>query len=311
MSSALPEPGTERDPAPALPDVSDEPVYGAGRSQWQVFSSRFRRHRLAAAAAAVLAVLYAAAVLAPLIVPYDHTEISYLGAQPPSASHPMGTDELGRDQLSRIVMGGRVSLMVGLVVAVVALLAGTAVGMIAGYFGGWLDNVLMRFTDMMLSLPLLPLLMVAGAAFGGTLWNIVLIVGLLSWMPVARLVRGSFLSLREKEFVEAARSTGASSGRIIVRHLLPNAVGPVVVNTTLTVGTAIIVESVLSFLGFGIQPPTPSWGNMLTEAKSTMVLYPWLTWFPGLMIVLTVLCVNFFGDGLRDALDPMQREGVS
>jgi peptide/nickel transport system permease protein len=148
--------------------------------------------------------------------------------------------------------------------------------------------------------------MVAGALFGARLANIVVILGILTWMGVARLVRGAFLSLREKEFVEAARATGASSWRIISRHLLPNAVAPIVVNTTLAVGAAIITESILSFLGFGIQPPTPSWGNMLTDAKSTMTLYPWLTWFPGLMIVVTVLAVNFFGDGLRDALDPTQ-----
>ncbi len=281
-------------------------VYLPGRTQLQMFASRFKRHKLAMVGATVLFVLYAVAIFAPLLAPYDYTKIDYIGPQPPSWEHPLGTDELGRDQLSRLMMGGRISLMVGLVVALLAATVGTAIGVVAGYYGGWVDNSLMRFTDMMLSLPLLPLLMVAGAVFGGSLWNIVFILGLLSWMGVARLVRGSFLSLREKEFVEAARALGASDLRIIVRHMLPNAIAPIVVNTTLAVGTAIIVESILSFLGFGIQPPTPSWGNMLTDAKSTMILYPWLTWFPGIMIVITVLSVNFFGDGLRDALDPTQ-----
>ncbi len=281
-------------------------AYTAGSTPGQMFWRRFRRHRLAMISAVLLLLLYAMALFAPLIAPYDYAKIEYTGAQPPSADHWLGTDELGRDQLSRIIMGGRVSLMVGLVVAALAAGIGTLVGMIAGYYGSWVDNALMRLVDMTLSLPLLPLLMVAGLATGGSLWGIVVILGALTWMGVARLVRGSFLSLREKEFVEAARAMGASDWRIITRHLLPNAVAPIVVNTTLAVGTAIIVESVLSFLGFGIQPPTPSWGNMLTDAKSTMVLYPWLTWAPGLSIVITVLAVNFFGDGLRDALDPTQ-----
>lgn len=288
------------------PEPGAEALYFAGRTQWQMFWRRFRRHKLAMASAIVLLLLYLMAAFAPLIAPYDHTRIEYTGAQPPSAQHWMGTDELGRDQLSRIIMGGRVSLVVGLVVALLSAGIGTLVGMLAGYYGSWVDNSLMRFVDMMLSLPLLPLLMVAGLATGGSLWGIVAILGLLTWMGVARLVRGSFLSLREKEFVEAARAMGASDWRIITRHLLPNAVAPIVVNTTLAVGVAIIIESVLSFLGFGIQPPTPSWGNMLTDAKNTMVVYPWLTWVPGLSIVVTVLAVNFFGDGLRDALDPTQ-----
>lgn len=284
----------------------EELGYVAGRTQGQMFWRRFRRHKLAMISAVVLVLLYLMAILAPLIVPYDYTKIEYTGALTPSAQHWLGTDELGRDQLSRLIMGGRVSLMVGLVVALLSAGIGTLVGMLSGFYGGWVDNVLMRFTDMMLSLPLLPLLMVAGLVSGGSLWGIVFILGVLTWMGVARLVRGSFLSLREKEFVEAARAMGASDWRIITRHLLPNAVAPIVVNATLAVGMAIIVESVLSFLGFGIQPPTPSWGNMLTDAKNTMIIYPWLTWAPGLSIVVTVLAVNFFGDGLRDALDPTQ-----
>jgi peptide/nickel transport system permease protein len=197
-----------------------------------------------------------------------------------------------------------------MVVAVLSAGIGTAIGMAAGFYGGVLDNALMRFTDMVLALPLLPLLMVAGVVFAQikipSMWGIVVILGVTSWMSVARLVRSSFLALREKEFVEAARAMGASDWRIITRHLLPNSIAPIVVNTTLVVGGSIIVESVLSFLGFGIQPPTPSWGNMLTDARSTMTMYPWLMWAPGVAIVLTVLSVNFLGDGLRDALDPTQ-----
>lgn len=287
-----------------------ELIYVAGRTQWQMFVHRFRRHKLAAVSAFVLLTLFVIALVGPNVSSYKYDAISYTGAQPPSIHHLLGTDELGRDELTRIMYGGRVSLMVGVVVAVLSAGIGTLVGMIAGFYGGRTDNVLMRFTDMVMALPLLPLLMVAGLVFSDlgwdSLWVIPLILGVLEWMIVARLVRGSFLALREKEFVEAARAMGASDWRIITQHLLPNSIAPIVVSSTLVVGSAIIVESVLSFLGFGIQPPTPSWGNMLSDARSTMVLYPWLMWAPGVAIVLTVLSVNFLGDGLRDALDPTQ-----
>ncbi|MDP3012946.1 MAG: ABC transporter permease, partial [Candidatus Subteraquimicrobiales bacterium] len=222
----------------------------------------------------------------------------------PSFSHPFGTDDLGRDQLVRVMYGGRISLAVGLLVALFSTFIGVAIGALAGYFGGVLDNVLMRFIDFALTIPPLVILMVAGSIVAGGILEIILIVSLLMWMYVARLIRGVFLSLKEKEFVEAARACGASHFRIIVKHMLPNAIAPIIVNTTLAVGYAILIESALSFLGFGIQPPTPSWGNMLQRAQQTMILYPWLTWFPGAMIVLTVLTINFLGDGLRDALEP-------
>jgi peptide/nickel transport system permease protein len=284
--------------------------YVAGRTQREMFWRRFKQHKLAVLSAVVIVALYLIAIFGPMLSPYDYDKIEYTGAQPPSLQHPFGTDELGRDELTRIMYGGRVSLTVGLVVAVLSAGIGTLVGMMAGFYGGRVDNVLMRFTDMVLALPLLPLLMVAGLVVADlkidSMWAIVVILGFLEWMAVARLVRGSFLALREKEFVEAAHAMGASDWRIITQHLLPNSIAPIVVNTTLVVGAAIIVESVLSFLGFGIQPPTPSWGNMLSDARSTMVLYPWLMWAPGIAIVLTVLSVNFLGDGLRDALDPTQ-----
>lgn len=296
---------------PLDPIVGDEQlVYEAGRTQWQMFWLRFKRHKLAVVSAAVLLLLYLVALVGPYLSPYEYDKITYRGAEPPSIQHPLGTDELGRDEMTRLIYGGRISLMVGIVVAVLSAGIGTVVGMISGFYGGVVDNVLMRFTDMVLALPILPLLMVAGLVFADlgfpSVWAIVLILGVLSWMAVARLVRSSFLGLREKEFVEAARAMGASDWRIITRHLLPNSIAPIVVNTTLVVGASIIIESVLSFLGFGIQPPTPSWGNMLTDAKSTMTLYPWLMWAPGIAIVSTVLSVNFLGDGLRDALDPTQ-----
>jgi len=290
-----------------------ELVFVAGRTQGEVFWRRFARHRAALFSACLLFVFVLIATVGPFLSPYEYDAITYTGAQPPSLHHPLGTDELGRDEATRLMYGGRVSLMVGIVVAVLASGIGTVVGMTAGFYSGRVDNALMRFTDMMMALPLLPLLMVAGLVFNDlglpSIWVIPLILGVLEWMVVARLVRGAFLALREKEFVEAARAMGASDWRIITRHLLPNAVAPIVVSATLVVGAAIIVESVLSFLGFGIQPPTPSWGNMLSSARSTMVLHPWLVWAPGAAIVATVLSVNFLGDGLRDALDPTQVRG--
>ena len=302
----VPLEGTDRSPLEPGGDL----IYVAGRTQREMFWRRFKRHKLAVVSAVVIVLLYVIAFFGPMLSPYSFDKIEYTGAQPPSLQHPLGTDELGRDEMTRIMYGGRISLTVGLVVAIISAGLGTLVGMAAGFYGGRTDNILMRFTDMMLALPLLPLLMVAGLIVAdlkiNSMWAIVGILGLLEWMAVARLVRGSFLALREKEFVEAARAMGASDWRIITEHLLPNSIAPIVVNTTLVVGAAIIVESVLSFLGFGIQPPTPSWGNMLSDARSTMVLYPWLMWAPGIAIVLTVLSVNFLGDGLRDALDPTQ-----
>jgi peptide/nickel transport system permease protein len=302
----VPLEGLDRNPL----EPGGELLYVAGRTQWQMFWRRLKRHRLALVSAIVLVLLFLIAIFGPYLSPYGRDIIEYTGAKAPSWEHWLGTDELGRDELTRLMYGGRVSLMVGVVVAILSSGIGTLVGMAAGYYGGRLDNVLMRFTDMVLALPLLPLLMVAGVVFYDRGWDSLLVIpvilGVLEWMAVARLVRGSFLALREKEFVEAARAMGASDWRIITRHLLPNSIAPIVVNTTLVVGAAIIVESVLSFLGFGIQPPTPSWGNMLSNARSTMITFPWLMWGPGVAIVLTVLSVNFLGDGLRDALDPTQ-----
>lgn len=279
-----------------------------GLSQRTLVWRRFRRHKLAMASLVLLALIGLAVALAPLLTPYSYSE-QHLDQilQGPSAKHLLGTDQLGRDELTRLLHGGRVSLLVGLGVALVSAVVGTLLGAVAGYYGGRLDNAIMRLTDLFLAIPLLVLLIIASSATGGHILDIVLVISLALWMFLARIVRGLFLSLREKEYVEAARAVGASNARIIFRHMLPNALGVIIVNVTLTVAIAILTESLLSFLGFGIQPPTPTWGNMLEDGRSLMTIAGWLVWFPGLAILLVVLCVNFLGDGLRDALDPTQR----
>ncbi len=281
-------------------------VHGPARLAW----NRFLRHRLALPGLLVIAVLAGAAAGADRLAPYP-PDLPAVGAMrdAPSTAHPFGTDQLGRDQLSRLMHGGRASLAVGLAATLVACALGTMLGALAGYYGGLADAVIMRLTDFMFSIPRLLLLLLIAALFGTGLGVIVLLIGLTSWMHVARLVRASFLSLREKEFVEAARSLGASDARLILRHLLPNAIGPVIVTATLSVGAAILLESTLSYLGYGVQPPTPSWGNMLQNAQSEMYGAPWLAVFPGLAIFLTIMAVNFVGDGLRDALDPQSGRG--
>jgi len=277
---------------------------------WSLTWRRFRRHRLALVAGVVLVLLAATALFAPWLAPYDpnHGDFSAFSAAP-SLAHPMGTDIGGRDVLSRVLYGGRISLMIGFSAMIAAISAGTLIGALAGYYSGWVDTILMRITDAVLSFPLLLLLFVMSAFTSGTsgAQNILLIVILImavSWTSSARLVRGQFLSLREREYTQAARASGAGSLRIIVRHLLPNAIGPIAVNATLLVGNSIILESVLSFFGFGVQPPTSSWGSMLADGLSSQADAPWETIYPGLMILITVLSVNLLGDGVRDALDP-------
>jgi len=233
--------------------------------------------------------------------------------QPPSMAHPMGTDALGRDLLTRVLYGGRISLTVGILVVTITLSAGVTVGALAGYFGGWIENILMRITDAALTLPAFLVLILLSAILRevespiferNNVLVIALVIGMLSWMTFARLVRAVFLTLRQLDYVTAARSLGASNIRIIFSHILPNAIGPIIVESTLELGYAIIEESGLSFLGFGIQPPTPSWGNLLSNAQEYFTKYPWLAIFPGLMIFLAIISVNYIGDGLRDAFDP-------
>lgn len=267
--------------------------------------TRLRRHRVALVSLGILALLLAACAAAPLLTSFGSSEQDVTGTfRSPDSTHWLGTDSLGRDQFARLLYGGRVSLSVGFGVAVLSGAFGTTVGMLAGYAGGWVDTVMMRFTDFMLGLPGLIFLIVAARALGDSIVVVVVVVAALSWMPLARIVRGMAMSVKQREFVVAARAAGAGPGRIMLRSLLPNVLGVIVVNLTLTVAGAILLESTLSFLGLGIQPPTPTWGNMLAGSKGYVQTAPWLVWFPGLAILLTVLCVNFLGDGLRDALDP-------
>lgn len=272
---------------------------------WQ----QLKRHKLALVSIAVVVVLATACFAAPLIAPYDFDAID-LGniRQPPSLAHPMGTDDLGRDLLTRVLYGGRVSILIGVLAAIFGTAIGTLVGALGGYYGGRIDNLLMRITDVAYSIPVLPLLIVLSSYTQAAGWTMAMIIGLLSWMATARVVRGEVLSIRQMLYVDAARGLGASNPRILWRHVLPNALGPIVVSATLAVGYAIILESSLSFLGLGVQPPTPTWGNLLMDAQSTMASKPWLTIFPGVAILLVVLSVNFIGDGLQDALDPGGRK---
>jgi len=276
------------------------------RGQWQMALERFAAHRLAVTSVLVLGLVAFLAVAAPLVSPYDPEKIDlFLIREAPSIDHPFGTDGLGRDLATRILYGGRVSLAVGVLAMTVAISLGTLVGVLAGYYGRLTDSVLMRLVDMMYSFPRLFLLILFGVIFKGmTVGVIVLVLGILSWMTTARLVRATFMSLKNREFVEAARAVGARDARIIVRHMLPNSIAPIIVAATLGVAQAIIAESTLSFLGLGIQPPTPSWGNMLQDAQDELNRAPWLAIFPGLVIFLAVVSINFIGDGLRDALDP-------
>ncbi len=275
--------------------------------------SRLREQRLALLALTALGLLVLGTLLVPAVTRYDpgatHIQDKYLA---PSVQHPMGTDGLGRDMLIRTMDGGRVSLLIGLLAMLLSISVGTVVGAVAGYYGGLTDNVLMRMADVMLTLPtlfvaiLLTQLLRAGVVpfLSAGVVPVILVIAFTSWMRVARLVRGSFLSLKQQEYVEAARAAGATNLRIIVRHLLPNAASPIIVSATLSIGAAIIAESGLSFLGFGVQPPTPTWGNLLKNAQSEMDYAPWTAIFPGLLISATVIAVNYVGDGLRDALDP-------
>jgi peptide/nickel transport system permease protein len=280
---------------------------------WQIVFRRLRKHKLAMISLVLLIIIISICLIGPFFVKYHYNYMEstdpnnpYLGEyKPPSKYHPFGTDELGRDVLSRILIGGRISLFVGFAAMFSAIVIGVLIGALAGYYGGILDTLLMRFTDIMFSIPVLPLLVVLASVIpGGGIWKIILVITIFGWMTDARLVRGVYLSLKEQEFAEAARAIGATNSRIIWRHLLPNSMAPIIVSSTLAVGGNIIYEASLSYLGFGIMPPTPSWGNMLQNAQSAMFNAPWLIWFPGLAIFFTVLAFNFLGDGLRDALDP-------
>lgn len=290
------------------------------RSLWRMAGRRFLRHRMALVGLCILVGIFLYVTVGALV--FSETYANYndtsIRLQPPSAEHPFGTDTVGRDILARTVYGGQISLIIGVFAVVVAVSLGTVIGALSGYYGGLLDAVLMRLTEAMLSIPSLLLLLVMakffsgriadiellGRTFSGSVIVIIVIIGLTGWMYLARIVRSSFLSLKEAEFVVAARALGVPDYRIIIAHILPNTLAPIIVAATLGVAAAILQEAYISFLGMGVRPPTATWGNMLDGAYQYLEEAPWLWIFPGLLIILTVMSINFVGDGLRDALDP-------
>jgi peptide/nickel transport system permease protein len=286
------------------------------RSLWGDTWRRFRRHRFAVAGGCTFLIMTVATILGPFVYAAGINTIDFGAAMAsPSWAHPLGTNDLGQDMLARILYGGRISIAVGITAMLVSVILGTLVGAVSGYFGGLVDTILMRITDVFISLPSLPLLLLViylfrdslSAAFGpqlGIFWLIVLVIGGLRWMPTARLVRAGFLSVKRKEYIEAARALGVGTVSQIFRHILPNVLSPVIVSATLSVGAAIISESTLSFLGLGFPPDIPTWGRLLYDAQNYLDLAPHMAIFPGLMICLAVLSINYVGDGLRDALDP-------
>lgn len=271
----------------------------------KVIGKRFSRNRLSVTGAMIVLSLITVSLLAPFIAPYDPTAIDvYNVLSPPGKTHLLGTDELGRDLLSRIIWGSRVSLKVGFVAVGIAIMIGIVIGSIAGFYGGRIDAVLMRFVDIMLAFPTFFLILAVIAILEPSIFTIMAVIGVTSWMDVARLVRAEFLTLKERDYVDAARAIGVSNRRLMFRHILPNALSPVFVSATFGVAGAILIESGLSFLGLGVQPPDPSWGNILTAGKDNIEVAWWLSLYPGLAILITVLSYNLVGEGLRDALDP-------
>jgi len=303
---------------PNVETLTAEPL-SLGQMTWR----RFRRHKLAIASAVMLFLMFIYCFGGAFI--YSEADANYndprIRLQAPSAEHPFGTDTIGRDILIRTIYGGQISLLIGVTAVIVQVVIGILIGAISGYYGGLIDSLLMRFTEAILTIPTLFLLLVMakffggqvpdmvllGRTFSGSVVVIILIIGLTSWPRLARIVRAEFLSLKENDFVMAARATGAPNSQIIFRHILPNTIAPIVVTATLAVAGAIISEAYISFLGLGVQPPTATWGNMITNAANYIEDSPWLWFFPGMLILLTVLSINFVGDGLRDALDPRSR----
>ncbi|HET7482256.1 MAG TPA: ABC transporter permease [Actinomycetota bacterium] len=304
----LPEAPLGHDPTD---DVLLQGLQFKARSQWALARRRFFRHRLAMGSLVILLLIFIAALLAPHLTSYkyDELDLANTGVGPTFAGrHFFGTDQLGRDYFTRVLYGIQTTGRVAFLVAAVSTAIGTLIGALAGYYGRWVDNLLMRFTDLILTLPALVVLLTLSALIGeGSPVKIAFILAFLFWTYLARIVRGTFLSLKEKEYVEAARALGASDRRIMFRHLLPNSLGPIIVNATLTIATAILVEAFLSFLGFGIRPPTPALGALISAGQGSMLDLWWLVTFPGITIVVICMCVNFVGDGLRDALDPTQQ----
>jgi peptide/nickel transport system permease protein len=274
-------------------------------SQGNLFWQRFKRNRLAVAGLIIVIALFFVAVFAPFLSPHDPRDIDRRHVlEYPGKEHLFGTDDLGRDVLSRMIYGSQISLAVGFVAVGIAAVIGMILGALSGYYGGWTDRIIMRFIDIMLSIPAFFLVLAVIAFIGPSIWNIMIVIGFTSWMGIARLVRAEFLSLKEREFVLAAKALGAGSMRIIFNHIMINSLAPVFVSAVFGVAGAILVESALGFLGLGVQPPTPSWGNILALGKDNIEIAWWLSVFPGLAILITVLGYNLVGEGLRDALDP-------
>ena len=272
------------------------------------FWKRFKKNKLALLGGIVVIFLFTIAIFAPAITPYDPNAINVHNIlEPPGFTHPFGTDDLGRDILSRIIWGSRISLSVGFVAVGISTLIGVILGALTGYYGGWVDRVIMRFVDIMLSIPTFFLLLAVIAFLEPGISNIMIVIGLTSWMGITRLVRAEFLSVKEREFTQSARAIGAGDMRIIFRHILPNSTAPVLVSAVLGVAGAILTESALSFLGIGVQPPTSSWGNILTIGKDNIEIAWWLSVFPGVAILVTVLAYNLLGEGIRDAIDPRMK----
>jgi len=305
--------------ATLLPDELDTPPFSLGQLVWR----RFRRHKMAMFGAVVMILLFVYSFGGSLVFPESYANFAdtSLRLSLPSAQHPFGTDTIGRDVMARTIYGGQISLFIGMLAVLIECIIGITVGALAGYYGGFVDSILMRITEAMLNIPEIFLLIVMakffggeipeidlfGRTFSGSVVVIVLIIGLTSWMYLARIVRAQFLSVKENDFILAARATGTSTREIIFRHILPNSIAPIIVSATLGIANAILAEAYISFLGLGVQPPTATWGNMLDGANNYLESAPWLWFFPGLLILMTVLSINFLGDGLRDALDPHSR----
>ena len=282
----------------------------ARRSEWSQAWRRFRANRIAVGGLSVILLLVLMAVFAPLLSPHDPIEDVFRGMRggSPTAAHPFGFDHLGRDLLSRVIFGTRVALLVGLIATGIAVTIGVVVGAVAGFFGSWADMLISRVIDTLMAFPIIALLVVLAAVMGPSLTTTILVIGVTGWARFARVVRADVMSLKATDFVTAARAVGVRDWRIIWRHLLPNVMGPVIVLATLGIGGIIILESALSFLGLGIRPPEPSWGRTLADGRDSILRFPHISFFPGLMIVITVLAFNVLGDGLRDALDPRERD---
>jgi peptide/nickel transport system permease protein len=288
--------------------IDSERLAPAEPSQVAVTWRRFRKHKLALVGLTTLVVMAVLIILAPLFLPYKPETLDLSATfAPTTAQHWLGTDDLGRDILTRLLYAGQISMSVGIICTAIVIVVGALIGVISGYFGGWVDTILMRIVDLLLAIPFFPLLLVLSqmlSQFLPSFWTIVIILSVFGWLGICRLVRGQILSLRNLDFVEATRALGASNSRIMFRHMLPNSLAPLIVAATLAVGDFIISESALSFLGYGVKPPVPTWGNMLSDVNNYFLEHPLLAFYPGLAILLTVVSINFMGDALRDALDP-------